>query len=286
MRDMKLNVWAPGSLQNLEALRFVEATDETLYYIGALNEVHHLWLEEHEHMPITERGLASLEELQQLEDLRLFGSGFSDAGLARILAARLPLKRVVLVNTGAGRETLAALSRIPSLESLLLIGNSLHDDAFRDLQGFPSLNYLDVDRLGDHGAEWVSRLPALNQLRVHAAEITDAGFRTLCENESLQGVLLDGAPISGKSLQHLADIEHLRGLMLLDCPRLTAEDVVRLPTDLHLKDLFLSCNLYTPASIARIQELYRRSSITTWRTNGQAFRHTEERVRAVSWLSR
>ncbi len=121
------------ALREYELLRCREAEDATLHRIGRLPEVRSLWIEECNGSPITDDGLASLEGLRDLLDVWLFGEGFTDEGLARIFASQQPLRTVVLVHTGAGRETLQSLSRIPTIRNLTIISETITDDDFRDL---------------------------------------------------------------------------------------------------------------------------------------------------------
>lgn len=102
-----------------------------------------------------------------------------------------------------------------------------HDDGFelptdfsnKDLEWIsrlPALQSLRLPRsqVDDDGLQRLRRLKRLRILDLSHTAITDDGLRQLSELESLETLILDGAQINGSGLLHLAGCERLREISL------------------------------------------------------------------------
>lgn len=223
--------WAPRlgefgvGLHEVSMILDYHATDETLFHVGVLNEVPQLSLIEEPARPITNRGLAALSQLNQLEIMGCLGPGFTDEAMAPLIAANPRLTNVVLINTCVGRQTLMAVAACPDIWTLEITSRSLNDECFRDLPPLPELNSIIIRGLGDQGAAWLARSPELECIYVVESDIT------------------------GEGLQSLTSLSKLRELHLLRCLDLTPHDLVHLSEGCELSSLGLSSNLVTVDSV-------------------------------------
>jgi hypothetical protein len=222
--------WSPG-LRDVYRLKCGTADDATLHGISLLHEVRKLWLEGRG-SPFTEQGLSVLERLPQLTELRLFGESYTDEVLVRILASRPPLKMLVLEHTGAGHETLLALSQIPTIEALYIVSDSLDDEDYRDLETLPNLRCVDIDGIGDIGAEWIARSRAVECVKLHRASVTEEGVRQLCSPSlfNLKELQMWGIALTSTSLRMVVDrkLEYCQ-VDLRDVSFLSPNDLANLP---------------------------------------------------------
>jgi hypothetical protein len=143
----KYGEWT-NALREVDSVWATAATDETLLHVAALHEAKRVALVESETHPITRRGAGSLRPFERLQELELLGQGFTDDAIAGMLTATPALQSVYLVDTGATRQTLIAISR-SSLENLIVLTRSLSDEDFRDLEPVNSLTDVEVTGAGD-----------------------------------------------------------------------------------------------------------------------------------------
>jgi hypothetical protein len=100
-----------ATLEELRVLQLVanQTTDQGLVHLQGLRHLTRLWLEGRaDAKGFTDAGLAHLKDLPRLEELTLYGPGFTDAAAPRLLEFR-SLKRVRFVGTGVNPTTVDEL---------------------------------------------------------------------------------------------------------------------------------------------------------------------------------
>ena len=95
------------------------------------------------------------------------------------------------------------------------------------------------ENIYDDDLKNVARLPALQILHVHDAQVSGEGCRALVRLKRLTELDLQGSPITDRGLQQVARLVHLRLLDLRDT-RVTVNGLLSLTALPHLKTLVLS----------------------------------------------
>jgi hypothetical protein len=146
-----------------------------------------------EHVPLTDRDLAAIGELQSLRVLQLDDprAHFSAAGIAQ-------------------------LSKLPGLEHLRIRGQGIDDAALAEIAKIKSLRILNVPQaaMTDHGLAALEDLPHLVQLRFGSPNVSDAGMKALAELPALLRLHLIDVPIADAGLRTLTGMDQLESLYI------------------------------------------------------------------------
>jgi hypothetical protein len=148
----------------------------------------HVVMLEGEHA--TERALADIGLITELEYLNLGESAVNDAGLAHI-GSLANLKQLELSRTSVTDAGLAHLPGLPNIEWLGLIGTGVTDAGLAHLRDRASLECLYLDHTGvtDAGLSHLHGLANLRWLGLSGTRVTDAGmaeFRKHLPNTSIR----------------------------------------------------------------------------------------------------
>jgi serine/threonine protein kinase/Leucine-rich repeat (LRR) protein len=220
-------------LTSLEAayLNYFPLTDAALANLQDSSKLKSLHLEGTQ---ITDDGLAVLEHFPQLEGLRL-PSGFSDAGLARVVEK----KGLKYLGIGFKSGRVDGLSRLSALTDL----NEL------------SLNHADLSH-SDDGAfslDAVRKLPGLKTLFLGVCRIDSRTLQELAVIEHLTTLVMRKCQYEGDVLSDLSRFEHLEELQLPQS-ELTDSIVSALSQLTNLKSLNIKQNDLTPEGIAELRD--------------------------------
>ncbi len=131
-------------------------------------------------VPITDKGLQSLERLVNLKRLSLERTRITDAGLVH-------------------------LARLTHLESLDLSGTQIRGDGLRYIQGLRDLKTLELDRtqVCDRGLAHLPRLASLKRLSLWKTTITDRGLVHLKKMAQLQVLVIQRTAVTAAAADQL-----------------------------------------------------------------------------------
>ncbi len=187
---------------------------------------------------VTPRGITreDIEEFRLLDDLvelRLEGSEFTDKVVADIFQDPANLERVWLRHTGASQSALQAVTRVSSIRRFYIIGRDLDDAAFAKSSALPNLQEFSVfeSKVGDAAMAWVAQSKDLRILEVYQSRVTDDG------------------------LAKLAQLTELRKLWLIYCPAVTDAGIVHLEGLPNLNELFVDAHCVTPEFIESLRRM-------------------------------
>ena len=197
---------------------------------GSLKHLRRLVLD---HTPITREGLLQLHNFESLEDLRCYqlngdGSRFDDE-VASSLADMKSLKSL-RVDLNLSDRGVAALAKLPSLESLTLSGAGITDASMNAIAAMQSLNDLSLQhtRVTDDGYAALAGSSKLRSVQITGNRMTTRCVETLATMPNLTRVGLmtvkprvDGEPM-WKGIEGLDALE--QELWLFDCPTLSQEE--------------------------------------------------------------
>lgn len=244
LRD--LDLWSPkiqgpglASLERLPALRRLrlgglEISDQLLRPLAGLKSLRTLDLR---YVKITDAGgMACLRQLDQLEDLTLWGTASGAQGLAHLQLLH-KLKHLDLAMGGPnpvrpGDPAAVALRELSSLERLRLVDFDFSDVGLAQLAQLPNLRSLELDSgmeldpqtnrvyYSDSGLRALRQLRHLERLVAGSPRITDEGLASVAQCPRLKDLELAASGVSNDGLRHLAALASLESLSL-SVPKVT-----------------------------------------------------------------
>jgi Leucine-rich repeat (LRR) protein len=166
-------------------------------------------------LPLTDAGLAGLEDWKHLEVLEL-PEHITDAGLLHL--AKLTKLQSVNIDSLKGLKGpgLTGLKHATALKKLDLSRLPITDAGLDGIKDWKHLEVLELPKsITDAGLARLSGLKALISLRVNdAAGVTDAGLAHLEGLTNLEDLQLTGTKITDAGLRHLEGLGQLRELFL------------------------------------------------------------------------
>jgi hypothetical protein len=193
-----------GAIFRLE-IGGISLTEKGMAQIGRLEEVDYLTMT---HTDITDAALAELKNLESLKGLELRAClKVTDKGLAGI--AELPgLSSLWLPDGNFTDAGMAHVGKIASLEQLSLRDSRISDKGvaeLRDLNGLVSLDLHETD-VTDKGMTHLSVLERLRELNLTGTKVGDAGIEQLAKLPELASLTLDSTQVTNKCAAHLAKL--------------------------------------------------------------------------------
>ncbi len=176
---------------------------------------------------VTDRGIAMLAELDQLEELSLDSHLISDRGVDRIADIR-SLKKLTLWGTHGMKITDQGLKRFGQLPNLKNLGFGgffnylsaipITDEGLANLKTLKSLEELDLrgTKITDEGLKTLKSMAGLRILNLYKTQVTDGGLEALAACPSLQDLILAGTEVGDEGVKLLSRSQSLQRLNLSD----------------------------------------------------------------------
>jgi hypothetical protein len=193
---------------------------------------------------VTDNGLAYLAGASRLENLALFNTHITAAGLSR-LPARERISTLWLAGPTVTDSTLADISDLPNLRMLSIRGSpGVTDQGMPDLAKLDHLDFLVLHQTSvtDRGLQHLSGLPELRMLNLQGAGISGAGMESLAGLVQLTSLRLDETNVGDDGLEWLGRLQNLRNLGLQPTP-VTDKGLESLAKLRNLKHLTLGRNV-------------------------------------------
>lgn len=182
--------------------------------------------------------LAALQALSKLEDIQLFKTSVTDAGL-RHLAAFRELNFVTILGANAITDDgLAQLEKHASLTGLILQHARLSDVGLKHLANLKQLKTLVLDGVGvsDAGLKHLEDLHNLEFLSLYNNRISDKGLPSLKNLVRLKTLNLGSTSVTGSGFDCLLPLKQLEVLVLTNT-RVSDQEVEVLGRLTNLKQL-------------------------------------------------
>ena len=199
------------TLESVTLVGYGSPTDDDLKLLASLPHLRQLCLA----VPsaVTDAGIAHLAKLIHLTELQLHGcGGLTDAALGTISGLENLEKLELWDIDGITDDGVRSLSKLTALKSLVLSqGKRISAEGWSHLEKLQSLRSIHLRRLSmdDQGFAALGRLGLLQTLQLtELAQLTDAGLRAL------------------------KDLKDLKRLDLWQCPKITAEGLKDLRSNL------------------------------------------------------
>ena len=193
---------------------------------------------------VTDKVLAYLEDLPELQELTVFQTQVTDAGL----------------------EHLRDLHQLQELR-LIEIDSRMQGTGLEHLKGLTQLRVFSLDhtRVTDTGLEHLEPLTQLEKLNFAYTDITDAGLQHLKGLTRLRELYLTGTHVTGVGLEHLRGLPQLE-LLVFDQSLVNDAGLGHLKGMTQLKRLYLDGSLVTDAGLQHLSGLFRLQSLSLSRT--------------------
>ncbi|MGH7136470.1 MAG: leucine-rich repeat domain-containing protein, partial [Pirellulales bacterium] len=213
-------------LQSLERLRLYtkhNTTDVAAEHLSRLKSLRDLT----DHLYVTDKGVALLARMPQLEQLLLNGEGVTDASGASI-GSMQSLKWLWFQDCQITDATLEAIADLPNLEFLMLSHTRVTGDGFSHLRNTPKLAIVDVNfgsdkkqptavELHPHLRE-IGKLTQIKDLRISGGRLgTDdlqaiTGLAGLEELDLSSALEKDGVLVDDEGAAVLAELRRLKSI--------------------------------------------------------------------------
>ncbi len=221
--------------------------------------------------PMSDAAMAQISQLQSLEYLGFMHAQLTDSGLAQLgRLKRLRHLGLYLCSryTGAG---LSFLKDLPQLESLLLYGQEITDQAAVNIAGAKNVRTLDLrdTAITDEGLRHLAGLTKVEILflfpvstdvkdgqivRSTEPRISNAGLQYIGQMTNLRGLMLSSARVTAHGLKHLAGLKHLETLDV-SCTDVSDEGLENLKGLVQLRYLGLGYTRITNVSAESLAAL-------------------------------
>ncbi|MFH1715998.1 MAG: hypothetical protein ABIF19_01495 [Planctomycetota bacterium] len=168
---------------------------------------------------VTDEGMSHIAGFTNLRELSIFGCPITDAGCAKLLT----LKSIETLNLSHTEMTIAGLSQFAALPNLTNL--SAHDikpaGAVLDLSGVTNLRKLSlwIDRssfLTDADLVSLANLKKLEWLQIGPRRFTDKGLAHLAGLTEMERLGIGGPTLTDEGLRHLANMSKLNHLSIDD----------------------------------------------------------------------
>lgn len=161
---------------------------------------------------VTDKDLACLAYVDELELLDLSNTSITDSGLA-IISMLHNLGRLDLRNTRVGDRGLAYISQLRKLSSLDLHGTRITDEGLRilgsgNLQKLTML-YLAKTRISDNGLFYIKHLRTIKWLTLGCTHVSDNGLVHLKQFDQLYYLDIADTGVTEAGLTHLQGLPEL-----------------------------------------------------------------------------
>lgn len=234
-------------------------TDDILVRLGRQSGLKHLDLENPKpRQPYTEKGLAELARLKQLEHLGVAGPGVTDAAMDQI--ARLKtLKSFSLSSSPISNAGLARLAELKALEKIHLSATKqVAPGGLSQLNALPRLADLYASSIaGDTARLDLGKLTELRSLVIHIRNgfLGDDSLATLKGLHHLEILQLPSTDVSDAGLAHLSGLTNL-AFLIIRGPAVTDQGLAHLSRLKALERLRMSGNI-TDAGLRSLENLER-----------------------------
>lgn len=171
-------------------------SDTILRYLTAFPDLQGLYIHG---MQATDRMMPIVGRLSRLETLMMWDAKVTDEGVASLKNLN-ELKSIHISNAGLSDSALAILAKLPKLEHLSLQQNQFTDEGLKQLKDATQIKVLWVGLGGkgitDNGIESLLNLKNLEVLDLQRTDVTDDGIIRLKDLPNLKQLFLDESAVT------------------------------------------------------------------------------------------
>ena len=262
-----------GTMPNIDDLRLpYRFTDAGINHLANLDHLKYLWVDCIDNSPLTDKALATISNLRQLEELHIGGTGFTNEGIGLLQNLENLSTLHIAFWSGLDNETLKQLARLPKLRDLSWgSSDSVTMSGLNALNGLAGLESLSIrDIRQDDGSLDLSGLKKLRRLRIMMWHKTtrvgnevattwdayhDSDLTSLSGLTNMEDLTLTGSGIGDAGLKHLTTLTNLKYLQIQGGANLTADGLKHLANMRRLDSLFIGDSRITERGLAHLYHL-------------------------------
>jgi hypothetical protein len=176
-----------------------------------------------------------------LRELHIKGlQTITDEGIEHL--TQLPLKTLALESYRITKKSFLSIAEITTLQKLHLRIENYAPLSLRDFERLDLVALsLRIQRLVNDDLEHLPKMRGLEELAlIQCPQITDDGIQHLEKCDKLQKLWIKGAPITGRSIQTIANIQTIRKLLIRECQFIDNEALGQLANSKGLEKVYLS----------------------------------------------
>ena len=153
---------------------------------------------------ITDRGLSTIADLDQLSWILLDGTTVTDEGVAMLQGMEL-MQELGLAGTNVTNEGLKHLGPMTLLRTLMLSDTQVTDAGLVHLKNKPKLQMLTLRNtaITDAGLSCIAELTNLETLDLGATQISDVGLMQLVDLNNLKNVAVEGTAVTQEGVRQI-----------------------------------------------------------------------------------
>ena len=175
----------------------------------------------------------------------------NDQALSRLTAIDVGLDSITDIDAKGGGVTnigLAMLSKLPTLQKLILDGTPVTDEGMKALQRVPSLQSLSMNgtRISAGGLASLAALPGLKRMELMGCDLTQADFAAIGRLPALESLVLNRVlELNDAGLELICEARTLKSLQMNECVGLTDKGLISLAKIPQLQELSLNKSVIT-----------------------------------------
>ena len=202
------------------------AKDSIISHLNDLPNIRYLEIRSNN---ITESGLEKLKYMTQLQDLLIFNPNISISVLKNI---KNPILMKKLIFCGKSKITLEYIKDMTSLRVLLIKGQCVSDEEYKN----------------------INKMTCLIELSLDGNNISDKGLKYFECLSNLESLSLSSTNITGKGLIHIKNMNRLR-MLSISATKINNEDLVYIDGITNLQFLSLENTNITDAGLVHLKNL-------------------------------
>ncbi|MBI2808872.1 MAG: hypothetical protein HYX68_28145 [Planctomycetes bacterium] len=154
---------------------------------------------------LTDRSLAHLETISDLQALEIVTTKVTDKGLRRLLVRQKSLYSLRLDRVPVSDKAFSGIERLNGLRMLTLSNMCIGNGAAKEIAKLDRLVYLDLagSHVSDGGLAEIARISHLRFLDVSYSKIADKGLPELAALKNLRMLRVKGTGVSDSGLRQL-----------------------------------------------------------------------------------
>ena len=225
---------------------------------------------------LKEKAITRIKEIQgtyvekdgAIVEVDIMNKSFDPADV-ELIAQLSDVVKLSISSPSVNDQNFALLSKMPKLQTLLMLNCGITDEGLKSVPDFPELKVLNLRgcaNMTDAGMESVAKAPKLDNLALLYTKIGDEGVIAL-KGMKLRALDLRGLRLTGSACQALAEMTTLESLKLRNAREIMDYSFQELKTLVNLKSLSLEDLAITDSALEILPNFTNLKELVIMRTD-------------------
>lgn len=225
---------------------------------------------------LKEKAITRIKEIQgtyvekdgAIVEVDIMNKSFDPADV-ELIAQLSDVVKLSISSPSVNDQNFALLSKMPKLQTLLMLNCGITDEGLKSVPDFPELKVLNLRgcaNMTDAGMEYVAKAPKLDNLALLYTKIGDEGVIAL-KGMKLRALDLRGLRLTGSACQALAEMTTLESLKLRNAREIMDYSFQELKTLVNLKSLSLEDLAITDSALEILPNFTNLKELVIMRTD-------------------